>query len=1448
MGSLKDCLKLHPGLRDIEIQKMTDKLKKRTDNGESVTEASRAVLKEFQGKIDEDMDVLRKQLKIKGPTPDQRTISRNIVKINETKAIREDFEKKIEKIDNDIAELYPKAKKGELIKLTLAGREVTEQVISVTSNGDVIIDHFGLKTIKRGDYEIVIDDLPFKASSVMEPIQGKADVKKGDRIQPQGIQKTDKKGRVVRPKTIIQIFGDLQKNLNKLTKSIGNLKYSKTPAKGAIGAFSPFYRTIAMKSVGDLDTTAHELAHAFDKAYGLRASIPDNKYGAIHNELVPAFSQHGSTPDPSHPDPASYILGEGIAEWTRAYVVNPKEAIAAAPQFYEWYQSVLPKEAHATMEAFAEDVRILGGASGFDIINASVEVVADESFAARAEKTKNELLEGLKPQSRNPHDFKVTWMDKIKQSMVDSMHPWDATVRFAAMVGNIEIDKVLPSWNPLIMARLFLGRNSKIQNFLEKGFVYFNTNKRVMDPKFEKLIKDVQAMRAEVEANQELKPREKKKQLKEFDKAIAHLEKKGTVSLPWLLEAFDNSDRVTFDSEQSMMVAYGIALRTQEQPLKYVEKQIYAALEKGQIIPSRVLYSNKRFYDKFNDWNESNRENIYSENEAWNENLKDEAKKQEAKINQKHNDNKAKLEKTRNAQQLDFEKQRQKSYDQKGKIDEKKRISKLRIFEQESTEAQQAFEKAIDGIELERFKAMQRLQARIDDQMDGILKATSIASIKAPRGIRFTGVGGNIVAEQVVAQKTIDELEAMPKEKQVRIKEGLRRYRLMSDTILKYLVASSRISEESYKRIKKDNLEYIMLQRVLESKPGEKLDLDAAMPVSSKGVASVKEVLHGIKGSSAIIKNPYEALLKFAHAAVVEADRNYVLKSYVDFMKIAIKGAGDNAGRITKIIAPAVKGDKNTIRVFVGGQELYYQVDEYIYKSMKGIVDQLYVMPWWATAMPKLLRASVTNNPVFAARNLLRDYQTMLVVSNNVRGIGDFIPRKLQKIGDLEPKDAYDVFGAGQGGYQLLSENFYNQTMKDTAAKLAGTKGNILVKAADLAKLAGRSFGELSGASEKVTRMQEFKNSFRKAKKKGLDDYNAGLKAAFDSRSLMDFAVVGEWMNVINQLIPFTNAKIQGVRVAKRGFAKNPAAFALKAGITVMLPQFLIRAMLSREEDERYRQLPEYQRNMYWNIPTGNGWLMIPKPHDIAVISTMADMFYDYSMGNDVDYSGFNQALFAIMPMSRSDMAGPGKVFVELIANKDFFRDKTIAYDDERAMEGRNYAMASRIGKFIGEPIGVDPRKVDHFIKGTLAYFGNQAMRLSDMGREDKKRNLADMTGFYKEEPVYSYKDVQWAQEQAKLYNLETEEYYMVLRWMLQEYSFIENDAGKKQMAIAVRDYSGYLKDLWKSYGIHEEAYGAYRKEFKDAVKKDAESLTNSQFVKDLKQSRKDRKESTGNR
>ena len=44
---------------------------------------------------------------------------------------------------------------GDMVKVTLAGREWTVEIENILSDGRVIIDVFGLKTIEKKDYKLV---------------------------------------------------------------------------------------------------------------------------------------------------------------------------------------------------------------------------------------------------------------------------------------------------------------------------------------------------------------------------------------------------------------------------------------------------------------------------------------------------------------------------------------------------------------------------------------------------------------------------------------------------------------------------------------------------------------------------------------------------------------------------------------------------------------------------------------------------------------------------------------------------------------------------------------------------------------------------------------------------------------------------------------------------------------------------------------------------------------------------------------------------------------------------------------------------------------------------------------------------------------------------------------------------------------------------------------------
>ncbi len=118
------------------------------------------------------------------------------------------------------------------------------------------------------------------------------------------------------PKQISDIIADF-------TKSMGQkLNYMKSKRRRSLGSYSPSNAGIKIRYTGDMDVVAHEIGHSIDDQFKILDEFENNTNHPAEKELK-VFSKHGSTPPKGHPDPRMYKLGEGMAEWLRAFIVNP---------------------------------------------------------------------------------------------------------------------------------------------------------------------------------------------------------------------------------------------------------------------------------------------------------------------------------------------------------------------------------------------------------------------------------------------------------------------------------------------------------------------------------------------------------------------------------------------------------------------------------------------------------------------------------------------------------------------------------------------------------------------------------------------------------------------------------------------------------------------------------------------------------------------------------------------------------------------------------------------------------------------------------------------------------------------------------------------------------------------------------------------------------------------
>lgn len=657
----------------------------------------------------------------------------------------------------------------------------------------------------------------------------------------------------------------------------------------------------------------------------------------------------------------------------------------------------------------------------------------------------------------------------------------------------------------------------------------------------------------------------------------------------------------------------------------------------------------------------------------------------------------------------------------------------------------------------------------------------------------LTGIGGGIFKDMDVAQKTLNEFKNGDSEKFTRIQEAAKRYREFSDDILKYMVDKGRMSEKQYKQIKDDNLQYVALNRVMETEPGREIE---PMFGGSNKIGSKSDPVMKITGSTKQIVNPYSSLINTLYKAVRESDRNEVLKSFRDIIYEPRNMHENNPKRFSDIGIIGKEGDKNSITIFVDGKPEQWIFQEDIYKALKGLDSEAYKLPSIITALPKVLRWTVTNFPTFALRNIARDFQDRIIKTEDNSGFKDLF-------GDKKHWHDVAVNGGLNSGYYFRDRASYYGLLDEAMNDLSKNKKTIILDPKRL-KGAFEGYKNLLQKSETVNRVAEYRAAFRKAKTKGMDDYNASLYGAFKSRDLMDFQLMGNYMKIINQLVPFSNASVQGLRKAVVSAKNNPSGFATRMFLTTVVPSTALW-LLNHKDDEtakEYEALPAYQRDMAWNFKIGpNTWASIPKPYELSLLGAGTDRTMSAATGNEKSFTGYGGSIAkAFSPVDEGNFAGPFQGIVEGLTNHDFFRDKYIVPPHENALDLslRNTERASRFGKALQEVSGMDARKIDHFVKSQFSYFGNAALKTSNIGREDgDKFNIGDL-GFFKQTPAYNSQPVQDFMKYAEKWGLTSSKQYKEFGKLAANYFNAENDIGKDATAGILVDYAKSVLRDWE--------------------------------------------------
>jgi N12 class adenine-specific DNA methylase/predicted RNA methylase len=432
------------------------------------------------------------------------------------------------------------------------------------------------------------------------------------------------------------------------------------------------------------------------------------------------------------------------------------------------------------------------------------------------------------------------------------------------------------------------------------------------------------------------------------------------------------------------------------------------------------------------------------------------------------------------------------------------------------------------------------------------------------------------------------------------------------------------------------------------------------------------------------------------------------------------------AAELTGAARPSVFGEKNTVWFMRDGKKAVYKVDDpYLlvaissleYAGLRGpAMDALSSFKHWLTI-------GVTASPFFKVRNLIRDSMQAVAtadLSYNVLG-------NVSKGYKLTHRERQEYVSAMAGGglirfgtmlesneaartRQLIKQGAKDEHILDNESKVRAFYDKYLEPAVS-------AYNELGNRGEEINRMALYDRMIRK----GVGHAEASLAA----RDLLDFSMRGSWTGIrfLTQVVPFMNARAQGMYKLGRSAKEDPARFATVLGATAL---FSVALMAAYSDDDDWKKREDWDRDNYWWFKLGGVAFRIPKPFEIGAIATLAERGAELMTNDEMNSRRFMGRVGALLAdnLSMNPIPQLAKPLIDIYANVDSFTGRPIEsmgmerlapdyrFRQSTSMPARAVSTAGNAatgGHFLS------PVQVDHLVRGYFSWLGSFVVGGADM-------------------------------------------------------------------------------------------------------------------------------------
>ena len=592
------------------------------------------------------------------------------------------------------------------------------------------------------------------------------------------------------------------------------------------------------------------------------------------------------------------------------------------------------------------------------------------------------------------------------------------------------------------------------------------------------------------------------------------------------------------------------------------------------------------------------------------------------------------------------------------------------------------------------------------------------------------------------------------------------------DGVMQYAVDNGLINEDDVKKLKESNAFYVPMQRVIEGRGNQLGKRGAVADIIKARTGSeldIKDVLENIVANSSNIiqqvenNNVLRALYNQGEEAgltgsiydVIDTPMVKVGTANLSMWESELQKQGVNTTELdlektVDIFAPKNKIDtKNLITSFIdtNGKRVYLQFnDEILFNTLMNLDGKMMsnVLKINSKLNMPLRYGATMANIGFAIPNMISDTAQAAIFSNagfipvvdNALGVLDILTATNKHVRNFVKNYSPEYVNRIENMYNLYRQSGatnstrmsqFRDSTQNNMKDIYGTKKSETLGIHEKWKPLKRLLDIMTyipEISEQSTRFRVFERNYDMYKSKGNSEMDARILAALESRdATQDFGRTGNLTREINQLIPFSAARVGSSYTFAEKIKANPKRTAMRIAI---LSAIALAIKAIGYDDKEIEELNQRKKDDNFVMRVGDNVVTLKKPQGILrSIVNLTEYIEDLATGHIEDGKEgerlgewINNAIMDNAPADSVTGLVPNMVapLIENAINKDLYYNTDIvkSYDLDLPDSQQYYEYNSQLAILLGKVFNYSPAKIDNLISGYFAGLGTQATNIMD--------------------------------------------------------------------------------------------------------------------------------------